>query len=595
MKTIVGSNQELCVGCNRCIRACPIEMANLTYEDGDGNIKTKVDDSKCIACGACVSACKHGARFYQDDMDALLAALAAGERVSLLAAPSLKTNFPKWRNLLAWLRRQGVEKIYDVSLGADICIWAHLRHLERTGQKPLITQPCPAVVSYCEVYRPELLAQLSPVHSPMGCAAVYMREYAGVTGTLAALSPCFAKGREFESTGLVQYNVVFARLQEHLVKNHIELPDEESGFDHDETGLGAVFPMPGGLKENIEFFTGGALRVDRAEGPAVYGLLDEYAGVPAAQLPVVFDVLNCEQGCNIGPGALRDRSYFEINTAMDTGRRQAVQRCREHYEALHGTYDERLELSRFMRGYKPHPEQAPVVTESDIQRAFEVLDKRSYAQQNYNCGACGCETCRDMARRIALGINIPLNCIVKSRDDTMREHQRNVAYVGLVHNVAGHLLNTGEREHSRVVLGAMESLCAAMRANHVSLWKTAEKDGELLIHRLYDWPETGKHTAGIIYEHQLPDWTDNMRRGIPLYLDRAAATQRDKVLFSDPSTEAFQLVPLMVKGKYWGLLSVRFAETHPMNEGEISVISSIGLLVVSSIMDDEMNRRLIEA
>ena len=58
---IIKSRNNLCTGCNRCVRECPMETVNVTYQDEEGNIKVKIDLDKCIACGRCVSACKHDA------------------------------------------------------------------------------------------------------------------------------------------------------------------------------------------------------------------------------------------------------------------------------------------------------------------------------------------------------------------------------------------------------------------------------------------------------------------------------------------------------------------------------------------------------
>ncbi|NLC24544.1 MAG: 4Fe-4S dicluster domain-containing protein, partial [Oxalobacter sp.] len=124
---------ENCVGCNRCVREGPIKTANLTYQDAQGNIKVDVDDAQCIACGRCIQVCRHGARSYEDDLERFFDDLDRGVPLSLITAPSLKSNksnFSKWKNILAWLKQKGVRKIYDVSLGADICIWTHLRYLE---------------------------------------------------------------------------------------------------------------------------------------------------------------------------------------------------------------------------------------------------------------------------------------------------------------------------------------------------------------------------------------------------------------------------------------------------------------------------------
>mgnify|MGYP000007776444 CR=1 FL=1 len=52
-----------CTGCNKCVRDCPVLIANVATDAG----KVIVDSEKCIACGACFDACEHNAREYQDD------------------------------------------------------------------------------------------------------------------------------------------------------------------------------------------------------------------------------------------------------------------------------------------------------------------------------------------------------------------------------------------------------------------------------------------------------------------------------------------------------------------------------------------------
>jgi ferredoxin len=130
-----------------------METANITYQDEAGHIKVKIDPEKCITCGRCISACKHSARYYVDDTGRFFADLAKGVSISLIAAPAIRTNIPDWKKLFTWLKKAGVKKIYDVSLGADICIWGYIRHVEQSDCEPLITQPCPAIVTYCEIYR----------------------------------------------------------------------------------------------------------------------------------------------------------------------------------------------------------------------------------------------------------------------------------------------------------------------------------------------------------------------------------------------------------------------------------------------------------
>ena len=429
MKELIKTDHDICVGCNRCVRECPMELANVTYQDEAGSIKVKIDHEKCISCGRCVLACKHKARLYDDDSAGFFHDLAAGVPISIITAPSIRTNLPEYRRLFTYLKRAGVRKIYDVSLGADICIWAHIRYIERYNPGPMITQPCPAIVTYCEVYRPDLLKRLSPIHSPMACTSIYMKQHEGITDRIAAISPCIAKSDEFEATGLAQYNVTYLKLLEYLDNNDIVLPDEETGFDHYESGIGSLFSMPGGLKENIEFFLGTHIHVTKAEGFSVFEKLNEYAQTDKDMLPAIFDVLNCVEGCNIGSAAMHGRNMFEIDHIMQNSRTAVLDsRSKEYFTALYREYDSAFPLSSFMREYSPSGLQLSSITDEDINNAFALLGKDNFDKQNVNCGACGSETCYHMARKIALGVNFPINCIVKAMEDAKKEHEENLLY-----------------------------------------------------------------------------------------------------------------------------------------------------------------------
>jgi len=428
MVEIIKSKNDLCTGCNRCVRECPMETTNITYQDEDGNIKVKIDKDKCIICGRCISACKHNARYFVDDTKRFFDDLSKGVPISIIAAPSIRTNIPDYKKLFTYLKKIGVKNIYDVSLGADICIWAHIRYIEdNENALPLITQPCPAIVSYFEMYRHDLLPKLSPIQSPMACTSIYMKKYKGITDSIAALSPCIAKSREFENTKLAQYNITFENLLEYIKKENILLPSEETQFDHPESGLGSLFPMPGGLKENIEFFIGKKIHISKGEGFHIYEKLDKYAETAAEFLPDIYDVLSCLEGCNVGSAYSHEKSIFEIDKTMNNKRKKAEDNKKlTYYISTFNKYDDTLNLSFFMREYHPIYSNYRQITDEDINYAFELLGKNDYEKQNIDCGACGSETCRRMARKIALNVNIPVNCIVKSMENAKAEHIENI-------------------------------------------------------------------------------------------------------------------------------------------------------------------------
>jgi len=397
-----------------------METANVTYLDESNSIKVKVDYTQCVVCGICVYACKHNARYFADDTKRFFDDLKAGLPISLIAAPSVQINISEYKRLFTYLKKIGVRKIYDVSFGADICIWATIKYIQQPDSVKIINQSCPAIVSYCEMFRHDLLKHLSPVHSPIVCTAIYLKDYQNVSDRIAVLSPCVAKADEYAAVGIPHYNITFQKLLEHLKENKIELPEEETDFDRS-GALGSLFPVPGGLKENIELIAGKHISVYKAEGPSVYKKLDTYAVTPEEFLPDMYDLLNCTDGCNVGTGCSHKQNVLEIETAMNKRRRSLTQKYDDDfYKALYKEYDDTLTFSHFIRKYRPIDTKLTKITEEDIQAAFTLLNKDTHEKQNMDCGACGSDSCLGMARRLAFKVNIPMSCIIRDME-AMRE------------------------------------------------------------------------------------------------------------------------------------------------------------------------------
>ena len=424
MRKLITNDIEKRVGCNRCIRVCPVEEANIAYIE-NGLTKVRIDSDKCIACGACLTACNHDSRNFVDDTERFFEDLAKGEAISVFCAPASRANLDGWDQVLALLRKSGVRKIYDVSLGADICTWAHIRYIQKYKPKSVITQPCPAIVDYILLHNNELLPALSPIHSPMMCTAIYMRKYQGITEKIAAISPCIAKANEFEETGhIVSYNVTFAKLAEYIKSHNLTLPVQGSGYDHAESALGSIYSMPGGLKENVEFMIGKGLRIDKSEGQSVvYDALDAFGKADKADLPAIFDVLNCPEGCNLGTGCHHSKSLFEVNSSMAQARQDAVDgRDPAYFEEMYSKFDETLKLEHFVRRYYAKPARNITVNDEAIEDAFQQLGKHDQTERSFNCGACGSDTCEAMAIKIAKKVNTSENCIQKAHSDMHSKH-----------------------------------------------------------------------------------------------------------------------------------------------------------------------------
>ncbi len=440
-----------CVGCNACVRVCPVLDANVAKADSTGRLVITIDDKRCIKCGACIKACTHEVRSYEDDIDAFMEDLGAGHELIVIAAPSIKIGFEgNWRHVLQWFRNQGVKKIYDVSFGADICTWAHLRYLKQHPEAKLISQPCPAVVNYIVRQKPELLPHLSPIHSPMLCLGLYIRNVLGYKGKIAAISPCIAKGDEFKETRVIDYNVTMEHLRVYFKKKHVDLPTVKiySPFEFDgDIGLeGAIYSKPGGLMKNLQIHEPDLSIISSEGTERLYDDLNLYLQQKEKDLPTVFDVLSCKDGCNGGPASGVDYHCFAINNIMNDVEKYArnVRRknmTRRGEDAQFAEFDKKLRLSDYIRRYVASDVKVINVTDGEIERAYRLLGKTTEEEKHFDCHACGFRTCREMATAIAKGVNEKENChqyIVKS----VEQERKKVEQVN--HRV--HEMNSNLRE-----------------------------------------------------------------------------------------------------------------------------------------------------
>lgn len=428
---------ENCIGCNKCISVCPVITANRAVEK-DGRTIIDVDGDKCIGCGACFDACEHNARSYYDDTEEFFADLAKGQKISLLIAPAFAANYPnEYKSILGGLKKMGVNRIISVSFGADITTWAYIRYITEHNFTGGISQPCPAVVNYIEHYIPELLPKLMPVQSPLMCAAIYLRKYMNVQDKLAFISPCIAKKSEIDDSnnnGYVNYNVTFDHLMNYARTHHIKGDPVGTEIEY---GLGSIYPMPGGLKENVYWFCGEDLFIRQIEGEKhVYHFLDDYAKRVSSnkELPFMVDALNCAQGCLYGTGiepqkADNDDILYEIQRIKASSKKKKAgspwkesSSHKQRLAALNRQFRQ-LNPNDFARKYTDlsagNVIQRPNTQE--LEAIFQSLNKNSAEQRKINCSACGYSTCQDMACAIHNDCNVPSNCIHYVKDTVEQE------------------------------------------------------------------------------------------------------------------------------------------------------------------------------
>ena len=416
MKTVIHTTEDSCTGCNKCIYSCPVVDANISYMV-NGESKTKVDDEKCIMCGKCLEVCDHDARYYIDDTERFFEDLKNGQKISIIAAPAFKTNFPNFKNILGYLKSSGAKEMVDVSVGADITTWAYLKAVTDNKLDSVIAQPCPAIVNYIQKYKHNILQNLAPIHSPMMCTAVYMKKYLNVNDKLCFLSPCIAKISEINdanTNGTITYNVTYKKLLEYINNNQINLNNYPSvDFTIASFSLGDVFSIPGGLKENVFHYNPSAW-VKQVEGTDLaYEYLDEYATRRDAKKsqPLVVDILSCSHGCNVGTGTCKNVDVTDIEAQTNKFRLEKKSKLKSDPKKLLKFLDKKLNIQDFTRAYSPQdipPYKEP--NEKELDAIFITMHKFTSESRKRNCNACGYGNCVEMATAIFNNCNHIENC-----------------------------------------------------------------------------------------------------------------------------------------------------------------------------------------
>lgn len=423
---------ENCIGCNKCISACSCMGAN-RHSERDGKNRIDVDGDMCIACGACFDVCKHHAREFQDDTERFFEDLKRGEKISLLLAPAFLANYPReYSSVLGGLKEAGVNRIISISFGADITTWGYINYIQKYNYLGGISQPCPAVVGYIERYIPELLPKLFPVQSPMMCGAIYARKYMGITDKLAFISPCIAKKMEIDdpnNKGIVSYNVTFDHLMKYVREHHIQGTPCK---DEIEYGLGSVYSMPGGLKENVYWFLGESVLVRQMEGEKhMYHFLEQNKErIAKEKTPYLFiDALNCGSGCLYGTATEESKGDTEDNlyemlrireACKHEGTKDAWAKNMSPEQRLQyfNKQFEQLDLNDFLRSYTDRSAgcRSKIPNKTELESIFRDMNKVTEEQKHIDCSCCGYESCEQMAIAIFNGYNVKNNCIHYIKD-----------------------------------------------------------------------------------------------------------------------------------------------------------------------------------
>jgi formate dehydrogenase major subunit len=282
-----------CIACGLCVAVCndfvgPGVLDSYT-ENGCFRVGTingaPLEETACVSCGHCVTACPCGALSYKRESDIVFKALNDPKKIVIgFVAPAVRsvvaTHYDLKHNeampFLAGIlkcSKLGFDKIFDFTFAADLTIMEETTEFlgrVASGKKlPHFTSCCPGWINYVEKKYPELIENLSTCKSPQQMMGSTVKshyiKWAGLEDRkddifVVSIVPCIAKKdeatrKQFVKDGVRDVDAVLttSELFEMINKTKIDTasidPQEYDAPYKQVSGAGVLFGVTGGVAE----------------------------------------------------------------------------------------------------------------------------------------------------------------------------------------------------------------------------------------------------------------------------------------------------------------------------------------------------------
>jgi iron only hydrogenase large subunit-like protein/uncharacterized Fe-S cluster-containing protein len=396
---VIYTNKAKCRDCNRCVRVCPVYAIKI--KNGQANVV----QSRCIACGTCISECPQGAKTYIDSTGKVLDFIDGQERVLASIAPSFAAYFSEWeqQRLPSALRKLGFLHVSETAIGASYVAEQTAGYISGNKEKTNICTACPAIVNYVEIYRDKFIQNLVPVVSPMIVHARLLKNDFGPSARFIFIGPCTAKKDEAqrpEYNGLVDAVITFSELRAIFTNKNINISDCEESFFDALPGIDSrLFPIEGGLLRTAKTETDILSHTHLAVSG--FSRFDDVLNALEINKnnACTIEPLFCEYGCINGPDLRSNHHHFIL-------RNQIIAYNAVHSDKTAGT----LSKMRFSASFINRRNTIPDYSEEQISEVLVKTGKIN-PEDLLNCGACGYDNCREKAIAVIDGLAEPEVCI----------------------------------------------------------------------------------------------------------------------------------------------------------------------------------------
>jgi two-component system NtrC family sensor kinase len=381
--SIIYSVRERCTGCFACIRNCPVKAIRI--HEG----LAEVVRDRCIDCGNCINVCVTRAKQAMSDVDKVWKFLEKPDDTVAVVSSSFPAVIlgSSSAQLVGAIKSLGFHEVMEDSFGAELVGREYARLLSGAETKPVISSNCPAVVTYIERYQPSLIPNIAPIVSPMIAMGRLIKKFRNPKSKVVFIAPCAAKKMESMDEavrGSVDAVITFTELKDMLAQKGI-VTGQQAGrhFDGPFSHSGRLFPISGGLLRII----GLSDDISRNDVLSIHGrdyavkIMGEFAH---GEIKAKFANLYFCHGCIDGP--------FIDNELSGSRRKDLVARYARNNavpEKLNEFLKQYSDLD-LSRRFTAHPVTYTQLYEEEIQKIADKLG-------GTDCGACGYNSCRELA------------------------------------------------------------------------------------------------------------------------------------------------------------------------------------------------------
>lgn len=392
-----------CQDCFKCIRECPVKAIKVE------NACAGVIPELCILCGHCVEVCPNGAKHVRDDLNYARKLLKAKEKVLVSLAPSFVSEFPgvPASTLIRALKKLGFYGVSETALGAQQVSGSVAGLLQDRAPRILISTACPVVVNYLRKYCPYNAKHLVTLVSPVIAHCRMLRDTYGDSIGIVFISPCIAKKGEADANAeLLDVALTYEDLRRWFKSENIfleELEGEGESFIPHPAKEGGLYPIDGGMVAGIKAGCT-VMEADFMSFSGIRNIQKAVADLGSANLshPIFLELLACEGGCINGP-----KSSKRNGTVW------------KRYEVIHYAQYPCEEIPRrpeapTCKEFGPDPIPSRRYSESILRQTLMSIGK-TCPEDELNCGGCGYDNCRELARALIEGKAEKVMCVAYMR------------------------------------------------------------------------------------------------------------------------------------------------------------------------------------